>query len=636
MIRKSKTLCICGGHRSSPAPARLFIFFCPVFATVFFCLWAACNSVLPTTPHRVDCSGRNDIDAACNAIVRINAGIAPHTAARTQRASTIANGGSGLPTLKLKDRQHISLLPSKPFSSVKPVEVTGDARQNYNPHPQNLSTVTTLSSSSPWRNDAQKGASNIQSRRPPTQDETYVDSSEEVDRIIRDLRRPLSMEKKSEIAPFNSKAGMDCKGKHIFIYDLPSKFNLDLLDRCLKLLPWQNMCEFFSNSGMGRILATSQTDKTSSRILVPSGVWYETHQYALEVLFHERLKHYKCLTTSPELANLYYIPYYGGMDVLRWLFVQNVSSAQLDELGLELIRWLERQPTWRRKEGLDHVLVLGKVTWDFRRLPSTRTMWGSSLLLQDEMQNLTKLLIERQPWHENDVGVPHPTFFHPRHDKDIRAWQDHIGKEKRNHLVSFAGQPRPQQRESIRSHLIRQCMSSVEMIGSSSDSACHFMDCGRDRCLHPNTTMNLFIHSEFCMQPPGDSPTRRSIFDSLIGGCIPVLFDPYSAYYQYPWHLPSKPESYSVYIPAEGVRNGKVNVINELRKIPVSVRQKMRHRIIYDIMPGLVYARPDARLKKIDDAFLVSLRGLFARASERLMRRGQVLKDREGIGYDTA
>ena len=130
--------------------------------------------------------------------------------------------------------------------------------------------------------------------------------------------------------------------------------------------------------------------------------------------------------------------------------------------------------------------------------------------------------------------------------------------------------------------------------------------------------MDLFIHSEFCMQPPGDSPTRRSIFESMIGGCIPVLFDPYSAYYQYPWHLPDDPRSYSVYFPANDIRGGKVNVVEELRKIPKRVRVEMRHRIIYEIMPGLVYAKPDAKLREVEDAFLISLRSLFSRVHERL------------------
>jgi hypothetical protein len=36
--------------------------------------------------------------------------------------------------------------------------------------------------------------------------------------------------------------------------------------------------------------------------------------------------------------------------------------------------------------------------------------------------------------------------------------------------------------------------------------------------------MLLFRETVFCPAPAGDSITRKSIFDSLIAGCIPVIF----------------------------------------------------------------------------------------------------------------
>lgn len=43
--------------------------------------------------------------------------------------------------------------------------------------------------------------------------------------------------------------------------------------------------------------------------------------------------------------------------------------------------------------------------------------------------------------------------------------------------------------------------------------------------------------SIFCLQPPGDMPTRKSLFDAILSGCIPVLFHPLTARYMYEWHL---------------------------------------------------------------------------------------------------
>ena len=42
--------------------------------------------------------------------------------------------------------------------------------------------------------------------------------------------------------------------------------------------------------------------------------------------------------------------------------------------------------------------------------------------------------------------------------------------------------------------------------------------------------------SIFISQPPGDMPTRKSVFDTVLLGCIPVFFNPLTAIHMYPWH----------------------------------------------------------------------------------------------------
>ncbi|KAL2621345.1 hypothetical protein R1flu_001550 [Riccia fluitans] len=167
--------------------------------------------------------------------------------------------------------------------------------------------------------------------------------------------------------------------------------------------------------------------------------------------------------------------------------------------------------------------------------------------------------------------------------------------------------PRPNMTKSIRGHLIQQCLDSPQ--------DCFFLRCHKKLCFRPDSTMNVFLHSHFCMQPPGDSPTRRSVFDSLIGGCIPVLFDPYSAYYQYPWHLPEDSKSFSVYIPSQDVMSGRANVIQILKTISAEERASMRARIIHDILPGLVYSKPGAKHPSFRDAFDISIEGLLQRVA---------------------
>ncbi|CAK9141877.1 unnamed protein product [Ilex paraguariensis] len=393
----------------------------------------------------------------------------------------------------------------------------------------------------------------------------------------------------------SNKKQASCDGRGIYVYELPPKFNKDLVAQCGNMIPWMDFCKYFSNEALGEPIPEI------------GKCWYQTHQYSLEPIFHARVLKHPCRVYNENEAKLFYVPFYGGLDILRWHF-KNVSNEIKDTSGLELLNWLESQRHWNRNSGKDHVFVLGKISWDFRR--KNNSSWGTRLLELDQMQNPIKLLIERQPWHVNDIGIPHPTHFHPRTDDDIVSWQSKIMGSNRRNLVSFAGAARPDTPENIRSLLIKQCTSM-----DHNNTNCRFLDCSLGGCDQPESVINLFTASEFCLQPPGDSPTRKSVFDSLISGCIPVLFDPFTAYYQYPWHLPEDHEKYSVFIDQEEVRNMKVNVVERLMKVPLKEREDLRRYIVYELLPGLVYGDPSSELDKFQDAFSIAINSLLERVS---------------------
>ncbi|KAK9079655.1 hypothetical protein SSX86_001328 [Deinandra increscens subsp. villosa] len=382
-----------------------------------------------------------------------------------------------------------------------------------------------------------------------------------------------------------------CDGRGIYVYELPPKFNKDLVAQCHDMVPWVDMCKYFSNNAFGEPIP-----ELGNR-------WFKTHQYSLEQIFHSRVLNHPCRVYDENRAKLFYVPYYGGLDILRWHF-KNVSNEVKDTLAYELVNWLEMQKPWDKNLGKDHVFVLGKISWDFRR--KDHTSWGTRFLELEEMQNPIKLMIERQPWELNDIGIPHPTHFHPHSDDDIRAWQRKIISSNRRSLISFAGAARPDAHDNIRSILIDQCTSATE-------EQCKFFDCKTMHCDEPQSLIGLFTESEFCLQPPGDSPTRKSVFDSLVSGCIPVVFDPFTAYYQYPWHLPEDHGKYSIFIDQEEVRNMKINVVERLMKVPLKERDDMRRNIVYDLMPKLVYGDQDSKFELFQDAFSITINNLFER-----------------------
>lgn len=116
-----------------------------------------------------------------------------------------------------------------------------------------------------------------------------------------------------------------CDGRGVYVYDLPSKFNRDLVAACGDLLPWADLCKYFANEALGE------------RVEALGPRWYGSHQYFLEPIFHNRIQNHPCRVHDRDAAKLFYVPFYGGLDVLRWHF-RNVSTEVEDALGTELIR----------------------------------------------------------------------------------------------------------------------------------------------------------------------------------------------------------------------------------------------------------------------------------------------------------
>lgn len=381
-----------------------------------------------------------------------------------------------------------------------------------------------------------------------------------------------------------------CGGRYIYVHDLPPRFNEDMLRDCEKLSVWTNMCRFMSNDGLGPPLGNEEG------VFSNTG-WYATNQFSVDVIFGNRMKQYECLTKDSSIATAVFVPFYAGFDVARYLWGYNTTTR--DAASLDLVEWLMSKPEWSVMGGRDHFLVAGRITWDFRRLTEEESDWGSKLLFLPAAKNMSMLVVESSPWNSNDFGIPYPTYFHPAKDADVFLWQDRMRSLERPWLFSFAGAPRPGDPMSIRGQLIDQCRSS---------SVCKLLECdlGESKCHSPSTIMKMFQSSLFCLQPQGDSYTRRSAFDSMLAGCIPVFFHPGSAYVQYTWHLPKNYTRYSVFIPEDDIRSRNASIEERLKSIHPDVVKQMREEVI-NLIPKVIYADPRSKLETLKDAFDVSI-----------------------------
>ncbi|KAK3025459.1 hypothetical protein RJ639_041345 [Escallonia herrerae] len=385
-------------------------------------------------------------------------------------------------------------------------------------------------------------------------------------------------------------ASHSCTGRYVYVHDLPSRYNDDIVRDCFSLNRWFNMCDSLSNMGLG------PRAENSNKFLQDDG-WFVTNQFALEVIFRNRMRQYECLTNDSSLASAIYVPYYPGLDVGRYLW-GGYNTSLRDSNPLDLVQWLTEKPEWNYMRGRDHFFVTGRITWDFRRESETNSGWGNKLLKLPVVENMTVLGIESSLWSQNEVAIPYPTYFHPSSATEVFEWQNTIRRQKRRYLFSFVGAPRPDDIKSIRGKIIHRCIASRE---------CQLLDCNKFDCMDPVNVIQIFRSSAFCLQPPGDSYTRRSTFDSILAGCIPVFFHPGSAYNQYKWHLPKNSTKYSVFIPEQFVLDGKADIEKILHGISEERVTAMSHRVI-KLIPRIIYADPRSRLDSLEDAFDIALK----------------------------
>lgn len=350
----------------------------------------------------------------------------------------------------------------------------------------------------------------------------------------------------------------------------------------------------------------------------------------MELVFHRRMLEYPCLTDDSAKADAVFLPYYAGIDSLRYLYGPEVNSST--QHGLDLFRYLQdpknNKQIWAKRSAHDHFLVMSRTAWDFDQpLENDPPIWGTSFLERPEFYNITALILESRAWPWQEVAVPYPTSFHPPNLALFDSWIARVRKSWRSTLMLFAAGGGIPSSLNIRRSIRLECENSSKTTNSTTynnsgyNQICEFVDCSNGVCEHdPIRYTKPMLKSTFCLQPPGDTPTRRSTFDGILAGCIPVFFEENSAKKQYIWHLPEEKYSdFSVFIPKEDVVFKGLSIVDFLMKIPRSEVRRMRENLI-EIMPRVMYRKHGSSfgLRTKKDAFDVAIEGALGRIKSRL------------------
>jgi hypothetical protein len=403
-----------------------------------------------------------------------------------------------------------------------------------------------------------------------------------------------------------SEAAAAAKGKLFYMYELEEKY-------------WWRWpvpgTDCSQNGYVGHEHAELSGMGTSLR---PEDGLYLTWHFSLFSSLFNRMKRSKRRTLDPEKASLFIIPYDLGLD--GYLNAQRCTNSRrcTDGFPQQLSKFLQNNTYWQRHEGADHAVLwsLGQ----YHPWPHN----GCDIFMRDFCKKCTFTCywMDSTKPESRFISVPFPSAYHWS-DSVVNVPWSLLNIPNRTMVAVYLGstQTLNPAHTKIRRAMTAQCNASA---------TCHWM-----QIAHTSTDQNIgdflsvYKRAVFCLCPPGDDPARKAVFDSIISGCIPVIFQKETLYNQYPWHIGEEDAlEISVSLPGALVRAGKLDFMSVLLNIPPSVI-RAKQEAIARVAPRVQYAIPPEALLKdrfdstvwepaFPDAVDATLDGMFQRV-ERLL-----------------
>ena len=401
----------------------------------------------------------------------------------------------------------------------------------------------------------------------------------------------------------------------VYVYDLPPNLNKDILAQYVKL-DLLSHCYDLSNFGVGREVGKiSCLDCINGQNVKFMQDTYEislrnTHMFSLEIIMHFKLLNSPYRTLNPLNADLFYVPFYGGLLSMylvtkaRFMDISETCQQHIDEL----YRCLSTMSFF--KDGKPHFSTFGRIQAELEgaRCP---------LLKHPYSTNITFIGIEkRSATSQSIIVAPYPSYIHFNNTHKDRTLMESTSKlgnlldtefrlrvppvDNRNVLVFIAGGRR---RGSLRDKLIDQvsaktnenyeaffrktnatfvsqmwlqttaCNLQSPFTTEKSEDSTTNLSKGKEwlkwnsQTNQPYKVVSWMLRSVFCLQPPGDSPTRKSFYDSILCGCIPVIFNS-NRKTVYPFDDLIDYSEFTVSIDAKLISDQNKSIISLLKNIP--------------------------------------------------------------------
>ena len=390
--------------------------------------------------------------------------------------------------------------------------------------------------------------------------------------------------------------------KLFYMYDLDEEFW------------WRWPVDGSDCSGNGYVGHEHKENSGMGPLILPDDGLYLTWHFSLFSSLYNRMKRSSRRTLDPEKASLFIIPYDLGLD--GYLNTQTCDNRRQCSHGLvgKLTSIIGKSPYFHRHQGADHVLL-----WSLGQYhPWPRA--GCDVFMKDFCSKctITCYWMDATKPDSRFVSLPFPSGYHWWDGIKHLPWDLSLSSQ-RNITAIYIGstQTLNPTHTKIRRAMTNQCNQSTE---------CSWYQIGHNsKDVNIAEFLSLYKRSKFCLCPPGDDPARKAVFDSIISGCIPVIFELNTLYNQYPWHITEQEAlDISVYIPGGVIRSGKLDFMSVLLSISPEVIKK-KQEVLAVIAPRVQYAMPppEALADKYEnktwdppfkDGVELALDGMFKRA----------------------
>lgn len=410
----------------------------------------------------------------------------------------------------------------------------------------------------------------------------------------------------------------------IYVYELPMEYHFE---SCLQeKYGSKSTCFDLSENGYGSFLYND------------SGLYiHNTWQFSLEKIIHQKMLQSGYRTRVYSEANAFYVPFYSGVSCFCSKFQHSNTSFRITEQRVRtgnVIKYLQDHPSGAYNRGEMHIMALAKIEKE-------HVSGTCPILSLPDVENMTFIGIEKSnrafliktsvastkhvKYFPKDLIVaPYPAYGHLGSMAYDEQYLKHLFHHKRQVYTLLA--VGVHKKNTIRELVLNQYKNySTTLSFDDYTNKSHISDLAIDRvwlvtpeCTghHMYDTMKWMKNSVFCIEPPGDSPTRKSFYDAVISGCIPVIIpSQVEAHVKYPFEQILNYTDFTVTIDENELKAGKSVIdilypylrnrmlVEKLQKNLLKVLPYLQYGRFDDIKSGgvdamdLIFSELDTRLK---------------------------------------